>query len=154
MTPLELTEVMDRLTGEFEVAMSDDEHALWRDSIATFDRAQCIRAIDNCMDRYDALPNITTFRMECIKVGQKANPKSSCTCRDGWEEATCTEVYRAERSDWRRKHRSPEFLKEKVATEQIAHSWADQARDWLENGMPDPETVMAGGPRDDEDEWF
>ena len=41
-----------------------------------------------------------------------------------------------------------------MATEQIAHSWADQARDWLENGMPDPETVMAGGPRDDEDEWF
>ena len=121
MTPLELTEVMDRLTGEFEVAMSDDEHALWRDSIATFDRAQCIRAIDNCMDRYDALPNITTFRMECIKVGQKANPKESCTCRDGWEEATednyvvacrqctagnikaaCTEAYRAERSEWRR----------------------------------------------------
>ena len=75
-------------------------------------------------------------------------------CTAGNIKAACTEVYRAERSDWRRKHRSPEFLKEKVATEQIAHSWADQARDWLENGMPDPETVMAGGPRDGEDEGF
>ena len=173
MTPLELTEVMDRLTGEFEVTMSDDEHTLWRDSIATFDRAQCIRAIENCLDRYDALPSITTFRMECIKVGQKANPKSSCTCRDGWEEVTddnyvvacrqctagdmraaCTEAYRAERSEWRRKHRSPEFLREKVATPESAHSWADQARDWLVNGMPEPEVALVDGPRDDEDEWF
>ena len=78
MTPLELTEVMDRLTGEFEVTMSDDEHALWRDSIATFDKAQCVRAIENCMDRYDALPNITTFRMECIKVGHCLLYTSRC----------------------------------------------------------------------------
>lgn len=173
MTPLELTEVMARLTGEFEVTMSDDEQTLWRDSIATFDRAQCIRAIENCLDRYGDLPSITTFRMECIKVGQRAFPKERCDCLDGWElpsednyvvacrqcttgemRAACVEEYRAKRSEWRRKHKTPEFLKEKPASPEEAHSWADMARDWLANGMPDPETVMAGGPRDDEDEWF
>jgi hypothetical protein len=169
VTPLEVDEVLDRIEGEFEVTLDDDQRAIWTTSIAHLDKDQCIRAIDKCMDRYGVLPNVATFRTEAIAQGRKSFPKERCHCLDGWELPTeenyvvacraCTagemkaalvEQYREQRAEWRRKHRTPELLPEKPA--QHAAEWADQAREWLANGMPEPEPVPAGNyyERDEE----
>lgn len=171
MTPIEVDEVLDRIEGEFEVTLDDDQRALWVDSIHAFDKDQCIRAIDKCMDRYGSLPNVATFRTEAIKAGQRSYPKERCHCLDGWEipteenyvvacrqcsagevKAAVVEQYREQRAEWRRKHRTPELLTEKPA--QHAAEWADQARDWLANGMPRPEAVSVPANYYDPDEEF
>lgn len=171
MTPLEIDEVLDRLCGEFEYRMSDDERGIWASSIKAFDRDQAMMSVKTMLDS-EHFPTIATFRLECIRQGQKSRPKGRCGCLDGWElptednyvvacrqcpegelKAACVEVYRAARADWRRRHRTPEFLKEKVATPEAAHSWADQARDWLVNGMPEPEPVPAGSYYNHDEEF-
>lgn len=171
MTPLEIHEVMDRIEGEFEVVLSDDQRTIWATSITQLDKDQCVRAIDKCMDRYNALPNVATFRAEAVAFGRKSYPKERCSCLDGWEmpaeknyvvacrqcaagemKAALVEQYREQRSEWRRKHRTPELLTEKPA--QHAAEWADQARDWLANGMPEPEAVSVPANYYDPDEEF
>lgn len=163
--------MLDRISGEFEHDFDDDERTLWISQIAALDKDQCVRAIDKCMDRYGMLPNIATFRAEAIAQGRKAFPKERCSCLDGWElpteenyvvacracatgeiRAACVEVYREYRADLRRKHKTPELLNEKPA--QHAAEWADQARDWLANGMPEPEAVSVPANYYDPDEEF
>ena len=158
MNPIEVDEVLDRLCGEFEYEMGDDERQLWVDSIKVFDKDQCVEAIEALTHDHMNLPTIATFRMAAIKAGQKARPKERCGCLDGWEiptednyvvacrrctagniKASCVEQYRSERADWRRKHRTPERLTEKPA--EHGDEWAAQARDWLANGMPEREPV-------------
>lgn len=167
MSPTEVAEVLDRLSGDFEYEMTEDEVAVWTSSISTFDKDQCLRAIESLLDRFSDIPPIANFRLECIKQGQRSMPPDRCGCLDGWEfpseenyvvacrqcvsgqnKAALVESYRAARAAQRRRRQTPELLKERPA--QNVAEWAAQAREWLANGVPEPELV--GAP--DEDQWF
>jgi hypothetical protein len=154
VTPIELTEVIDRLCGEYEITFDPATEDLWRDSLKSFDKDQCMEAIANSLAVFDAIPTIASFRLECIKAGQRNRPRQECGCLNGWElpdesnfaiacrrcsegeiRAAATEAYRSERADLRRRIRTPELLKERVADADSAARWAEVSRDALK-GVP------------------
>ena len=147
MNAAQVTATLERLTGEFELELDDDERRIWTEALSEYPVEAAADALDRLMDVVIDRPSVADFRGAArgARSAPTAPPRRACSCMNGWEmpdesnyvvachsceegriRGDATERYRSDRAQLRRRIHGPALLTEKPATD-IA-GWLRHAR--------------------------